>query len=127
MRLVEQESHDDCMAACLSMLTDMSLAEVKAEYDMPMGSPDMYERLRDDYTVQPLDIDKGTVTQLSTLDVTMVAAFDSPGIEGELHAVVLHEGELYDPQKYWSDLDELVRSESDVGFVFGLSRTTERN
>lgn len=49
MERITQTSDDDCMGACVAMLTDYTLAEIKEQYEMPLSNSDTIEVLEEEH------------------------------------------------------------------------------
>lgn len=49
MDRIKQTGDDDCMAACVAMLTDYTLDEVKSEHELPMYDSDAIPMLEESY------------------------------------------------------------------------------
>ncbi|QLG30138.1 hypothetical protein HUG10_21360 (plasmid) [Halorarum halophilum] len=120
MNHVPQESWNDCAPACLAMVTDLPLATVRDEVSVPTSHAEIHGFLlrhtngsRLITILDPLPV--GELRDHADLfaddrpfdERTLILTVESPNPEVEWHAVVVHEGELMDPQLYWEELSEI--------------------
>lgn len=122
MRLVEQTDWNDCGPACLATVTGDPLGDVKRRLDVPTPHGQL-EAYLDDH---PLPNDHVTVHGEPTVRAlarqhrpfvrslpferrTLVLSVASPARTIDWHAVVLHRGRVFDPQRQF-DRASLFRS-----------------
>lgn len=122
MRLVEQTDWNDCGPACLATVTGDPLGDVKRRLDVPTPHgqleayldghplPNDHVTVHGEPTVRTLARQhRPFVRSLPFERRTLVLSVASPARDIDWHAVVLHRGRVFDPQRQF-DRASLFRS-----------------
>jgi len=133
MRLVKQESWNDCAPACLAMVTGVPITNVKAFVPVPTTHAEMYSflfrRVDDVHLITILDeIKIRDLKERRDLfrtnrpfeERTMILTVAAPYPEVLWHAIVVHEGKVLDPTDEWRDIDEINGVSCTWGFDIEL-------
>lgn len=120
MNLIRQETWDGCMPACLAMLTGDDVDEITDQLTVPTpiieaegylsqrGVDNDSVMIVDDLTVEELMASSEVFVESCPFEErTMIAIVESPKEDVDWHAVVIYEGELYDPAMFWESLDDI--------------------
>lgn len=120
VNLIRQETWDGCMPACLAMITNDSVDSITDQLTVPTpiveamaylsqeGIENDSVTIMDDMTIEQLMASSGVFAEsYSFNERTLILVVESPKEEVDWHAVVVCEGELYDPADYWDSLEDI--------------------